>query len=266
MLQAIARLPQLSLSRVRQDFDLRFAWAWFSALRTDPSPDEWGREPSLRSSPGRPGFDEQTLIAAAQRGDLPAFNQLILHYQSLAYNVAYRVLGDTDLAADATQDGFVKAFQKLSQYRGGSFKAWLLRIITNTCYDMLRARKRRPTVSLEGDEEEDADTERDGRLVDTSERPDAYVVRQELARALQACIEELPADQRITLVLADVEGLDYLEIAQATGAALGTVKSRLSRARAKMRDMLLAQKELLPAQYRLPDIASRGGTSNNPPN
>jgi RNA polymerase sigma-70 factor (ECF subfamily) len=94
-----------------------------------------------------------------------------------------------------------------------------------------------------------------------TERPDAHVIRQELAQALQAAIEELPADQRITLVLADVEGLDYLEIAQATGAALGTVKSRLSRARAKMRDMLLAQKELLPAQYRLPDVTSRGGTS-----
>ena len=261
MLQAIARLPQLNWPGARLGLGLHFARVWFSALRAERPQNDWGQEPSLRPSPGRPGFDEQALIAAAQRGDLPAFNQLILHHQGLAYNVAYRILGDADSASDATQDGFIKAFQKLSQYRGGSFKAWLLRIITNTCYDALRARKRRPTTSLEGDEEEDSDSERDGRLVDASERPDAYVIRRELARVLQAAIEELPADQRITLVLADIEGLDYLEIAQATGAALGTVKSRLSRARAKMRDMLLAQKELLPAQYRLSDVASRGGTS-----
>ncbi len=84
-----------------------------------------------------------------------------------------------------------------------------------------------------------------------AERPDAYVLRQELAGAIQAAIERLPADQRATLILSDIEGLDYQEIAEATGAALGTVKSRLSRARARVRDILQAQKELLPAQYRL---------------
>ena len=211
----------------------------------------WGSRSSGPLPPRRPGFDEQAHLAAAQRGSLPAFNQLVLHYQGLAYNIAYRMLGDTDSASDATQDAFVKAFQKLGQYRGGSFKAWLLRILTNTCLDALRARKRRPTSSLE--QEEDDDPEYDGRLLDTAERPDAYVMRQELAGAIQVAIEQLPSDQRAILVLADIEGLDYQEIADATGVALGTVKSRLSRARAKMRDMLLAQKELLPAQYRLTD-------------
>jgi RNA polymerase sigma factor (sigma-70 family) len=255
MLHALARLTQLNWSgRARGP---RWGLGWvlpglFSALRANLSEEEWGYGISRRPPPGRPEFDEQVLIAAAQRGDLPAFNQLILHYQGLAYNVAYRILGDADSASDATQDGFIKAFQKLSQYRGGSFKAWLLRIITNTCYDVLRARRRHPTSSLER-EDEDSDPEHDGRLLDTAEQPDAYVVRQELAGVIQAAIEQLPADQRVALVLADVEGLDYTEIAVATGAALGTVKSRLSRARAKMRDMLLAQKELLPAHYRLSD-------------
>ncbi|MEJ5200485.1 MAG: sigma factor, partial [Anaerolineae bacterium] len=111
--------------------------AWRPALAA--AADGWGvgGNPVGRAAspaPRRPEYDEPALIAAAQRGDLPAFNQIILHYQGLAYNVAYRILGDPDAAADATQDGFVKAFQRVGQYRGGSFKAWLLRIITNTCY------------------------------------------------------------------------------------------------------------------------------------
>jgi RNA polymerase sigma-70 factor (ECF subfamily) len=114
----------------------------------------------------------------------------------------------------------------------------------------LRARKRRPTIALETDDE---DPEHDSTLLDRTERPDEYVMRQELAGTIQTAIAQLPPDQRTVLILCDVEGLDYQEIAQATGAALGTVKSRLSRARARVRDILLSQKELLPAQYRLTD-------------
>ncbi len=212
----------------------------------------WSDRPTRPTPPGRQQYDEAALIAAAQRGHLPAFNQIILHYQSLAYNVAYRVVGDGELASDATQDAFVKAYQRVNQYRGGSFKAWLLRIVTNTCYDALRARQRRPTVSLENDDDEE-DSDYNPWLIDMGERPDARVLRQELAGVLRDAIEQLPPDQRTTLVLADLEGLDYQEIADATGAALGTVKSRLSRARARMRDLLLAHQELLPAQYRLSD-------------
>lgn len=213
----------------------------FGGSRDDRS----SRPPSRRGE-----YDEAALLAAAQRGHLPSFNQIILHYQGMAYNVAYRIVGDADSAADATQDAFVKAFQRIDQYRGGSFKAWLLRIVTNTCYDALRARKRRPTSSLESEEDDD-DPDYDARLVDHAERPESYVIRQELAGVIQAAIEQLPADQRATLVLADIEGLDYQEIADAMGTALGTVKSRLSRARARLRDLLLSQEELLPLQYRL---------------
>lgn len=222
--------------------------AWFGALLDDG----WNSHTSRPASSRRPEYDEAALLSAAQRGHLPAFNQIILHYQGLAYNVAYRIVGDADLAADATQDAFVKAFQRVNQYRGGSFKAWLLRIVTNVCYDLLRARRRRPTTPLDGDDDED-DPDYNPRMIDTTERPDAYVMRKELAGLLQEAIGQLPPDQRTTLVLADIEGLDYQEIADATGTALGTVKSRLSRARAKLRDMLLAHQELLPAQYRLSD-------------
>ncbi len=229
-------------------FALWFEHVWFAFTASDRRDDR----PTRPTPPGRPEYDEAALIAAAQRGHLPAFNQIILHYQSLAYNVAYRVVGDTELAADATQDAFVKAYQRVKQYRGGSFKAWLLRIVTNTCYDALRARQRRPTVSLESDDDED-DSDYNPWLIDTAERPDAHAMRQELAGMLREAIGQLPPDQRATLVLADIEGLDYQEIADATGTALGTVKSRLSRARARMRDLLLAHQELLPAQYRLSD-------------
>jgi RNA polymerase sigma-70 factor (ECF subfamily) len=163
-------------------------------------------------------------------------------------------MGDSDGASDATQDAFVKAYQRISQYRGGSFKAWLLRIVTNTCYDALRARKRRPTVSLENEVEgEESDPDYDPRLIDSAERPDAFVMRKELAGVIQVAIGQLPADQRTALILSDIEGMDYQEIADAMGTALGTVKSRLSRARAKMRDLLLAHGELLPAEYRHSD-------------
>jgi RNA polymerase sigma factor (sigma-70 family) len=193
-------------------------------------------------------MDEEALIASARKGDTRAFNQLVLLYQGMAYNVAYRILGDADAAADATQDAFLSAFKAIRQFRGGSFKAWILRIVTNSCYDQLRSKQRRPAESLD-----DLNVEEDHlRLLrDPSEQPDEYVERQQLNQALEAGIRRLPAEQRIVLVLSDVQGLDYQEIAAATGLSLGTVKSRLSRGRARLRDLLLERRELLPARYRL---------------
>jgi RNA polymerase sigma-70 factor (ECF subfamily) len=193
-------------------------------------------------------MDEQVLIEAARRGDLPAFNQLILSYQGMAYNLAYRILGEGEAAADATQDAFVKAFRNLGQYRGGSFKAWLLRIVTNVCYDQLRSLQRRPASSLE---DVATDGEHTGQLIDAAELPADYALRKELGAVIQRGIELLPAEQRTVLVLSDIEGLSYEEIATVMNTSLGTVKSRLSRARAKVRDFLLAHQELLPSRYRL---------------
>jgi RNA polymerase sigma-70 factor (ECF subfamily) len=193
-------------------------------------------------------MDELALVSAARTGDLPAFNQLVLNYQSLAYNVAYRIVGEQDAAADATQDAFIKAYKALNGFRGKSFKPWLLRIVTNTCYDHLRAKKRKPTANLD---DVLVNPEHSWRLQDPGERPEEYAERLELGRALQQAIEQLPPEQRIVVVLSDVQGLTYDEIAEVTGISLGTVKSRLSRARAKLRDYLQAQEELLPHRYRL---------------
>jgi RNA polymerase sigma-70 factor (ECF subfamily) len=195
-------------------------------------------------------MDEQALIQAAQRGDLNAFNELVLHYQSQVYNLAYRIMGEGDSAADATQEAFISAYRALGGYRGGSFRAWLMRIVTNACYDELRRRKRRPASSLEALYVTDAAPEAE-YFVNGGERPEAYAQRQDLNRALHAGLQTLPADQRAVLVLSDVQGYDYQEIAEITGVALGTVKSRLSRARARMRDFMLERGELLPRAYRL---------------
>ncbi len=195
-------------------------------------------------------MDEQALIASARKGDVRAFNQLVLLYQSMAYNLAYRILSNPDAAADATQDAFVSAFKAMRKFRGGSFKAWILRIVTNACYDQLRVKQRRPADSLD-----DLPVEQDhvAHLRDPAEAPIEAIERQELNRVIQAGIQSLPAEQRVVLVLSDVQGLSYQEIADVADLSLGTVKSRLSRARAKLRDYLQDQGELLPARYRLRD-------------
>ncbi len=192
-------------------------------------------------------MNESELIIAAQKGNLSAFNQLVMAHQGLAYNVAYRVMGNADAAADATQEAFIKAFKSIKQYRGGSFKSWLLRIVSNTCYDQLRYNKRRPSEPLESD---DPDTDYAPHLIDTAERPEETMVRHELGDMLQQTINQLPEDQRLILILSDAEGFNYKEIAEVTDLALGTVKSRLNRARRKLRD-ILQQQEHLPQQYRL---------------
>ncbi len=193
-------------------------------------------------------MDEDALIAAARKGDARAFNQLVILYQGLAYNVAYRILYDPDAAADATQDAFLSAFRAMGKFRGGSFKSWLLRIVTNACYDQLRVKQRRPTSSLDN---LPVEADHTYYLEDTSELPDEFVERQELNRVIQAGIDQLPAEQRMVLVLSDVQGLSYQEVAEVLDISLGTVKSRLSRGRAKVRDFLLETGELLPRRYRL---------------
>ena len=193
--------------------------------------------------------DQAGLIRAAQRGRVDAFNDLVLAHQQQVYNLAYRIMGDPASAADATQETFVSAFRNLSTFRGGSFSAWLMRIVSNACYDELRRRKRRPATSWEDFGE--MDEEANPALIDEREGPTDYAERRELDRVIQAGIGTLPGDQRITLVLSDVQGLSYQEIAGTMRVSIGTVKSRLARARSKLRDYLRAQGELLPLQYRL---------------
>jgi RNA polymerase sigma-70 factor (ECF subfamily) len=193
-------------------------------------------------------MDEEALIKKAQKGDVTAFNRLVLHYQEAVYNVAYRIMGEPQSAEDATQEAFISAYNALNSFRGGRFKSWLMRIATNACYDELRRRKRRPQTSLDNLMDEN---ESFAYLRSAVDGPEVAQQRLEVMHAIEDCLRTLPDDQRITAVLCDVEGYDYQEIAGITGVSLGTVKSRMSRARARLRDCLQGVKELLPTSYRL---------------
>ncbi|MBN1439650.1 MAG: sigma-70 family RNA polymerase sigma factor [Anaerolineales bacterium] len=198
-------------------------------------------------------MDEGLLIREAQGGDLDAFNRLVLAHQNHAYGFAYRMLGESESAADAAQQAFLSAYRHLRELRGQSFRAWLLRIVANACFDELRRRKRRPAVSIEdlsaGDENGGGESLQ--ILADPAEGPESAAVRSDLRRAIEDCLAELPPDQRATILLVDVHAQDYSEAARALRVALGTVKSRVARARAQLRDCLRSKGELPRAARRL---------------
>lgn len=198
-------------------------------------------------------MDETRMVEYALQGDLDAFNRLVLAYQDLAFNVAYRIMGTSAAAEDMTQDAFISAYRKLNTFRGGSFKAWLLRIVTNACYDELRRYKRRPTVALEPVGADQEEIESPAWLEDPGESPEDAATRTELGLAIQHCLDDLEIDFRSVVVLVDVQGMDYKEASEALETPLGTIKSRLARARGRMQDCLKGFGELLPLQFRQED-------------
>jgi RNA polymerase sigma-70 factor (ECF subfamily) len=200
--------------------------------------------------------NEEQLIARSQRGEVNAFNQLVLNYQQTVYGVVFRMLGNPDVAADVTQDAFIAAFRAIATYRGGSsFRAWLLRIASNLACDHWRRVQRHPAESLESLTEEDEPHASDllSALAVTGPEgnPEERLLTQELQALIQQGIEQLPLEQRVAVVLCDIQGLSYEEIAETTKATLGTVRSRIARGRARLRQYLTQHGELLPRQYRL---------------
>jgi len=185
------------------------------------------------------------LLDRARRGDLSAFNALVEEHQSIVFNVCLRMLGNRAAAEDAAQDAFVSAWRHLGSMRGEVFRPWLLRIASNACTDELRRRSRRPAASLEVSMEEGMPDPADGEPL-----PEASVLTAELRGGIEAALRGLPEEQRLAVVLCDVQGLEYEEIAQVTRSNVGTVKSRLSRGRARLREILLSKPELLPDQFR----------------
>ena len=196
-------------------------------------------------------MNEQALITDAQNGSLDAFNTLVLHYQDSVFNTALRILGDEDQAADAAQDAFISAFKSITSFRGGSFKAWLMRTVTNACYDELRRKKRRPTTPLEPDTDDGEEMDSPRWLADPNMAPDQVAEADEVEHAIQHCLDNLPLEFKTVVVMADVQGMDYTEVASAVRVPLGTIKSRLARARLRLRECLQGFAELLPASYRL---------------
>ena len=200
--------------------------------------------------------DEAQLITRSQSGDVNAFNLLVLHYQQTTYNVVFRMVGDRDVAADITQDAFIAAFRSISSFHGGaSFRAWLLRIASNLACDHWRRVHRHAVESLDVLTDED-DPHAAGAIssiaaTNGESNPEEYLLSQELQELISRGLQELPLDQRVAVILCDVEGLSYEEIAASTSTTLGTVRSRIARGRARLRSYLYRHKELLPRSYRL---------------
>jgi RNA polymerase sigma-70 factor (ECF subfamily) len=183
--------------------------------------------------------DEEAVVALAVGGDRSAFARLMEHYQSACYGLAWRLLGDPDQAADATQDAFIHAYDAMRSYRGGIFRSWLMRITANASYDILRRAQRRPTTALPEPEEGHAELPDIGAV-----NPFDEAQKSELYRHLERALRLLPEDQRVAVVLCDVYGMDYGEVATMTDSPLGTVKSRIHRGRLRLREILAPQREL----------------------
>ena len=179
---------------------------------------------------------DERLVQAAQRGDLPSFNALVVRHERTVYAVCFRMLREVTAAEDATQDTFIKAWSSIKSFRGGLFRPWLLKIATNRCYDIIRARGRRPADSLDAElfEVEPRWTSQSSNTED----PDTFAARTELSAYLEQQLRLLPDDQRAAIILSDVHGHSYEEIAEITGVAIGTVKSRISRSRSRLRELL----------------------------
>lgn len=204
-----------------------------------------------RGAGSLPAFDgEANFIRGAQNGDVRAFNDLARAYQTRAYRLAYRILGDEQMAGDAVQEAFLSAFRHIRKLRNDSFGAWLMRIVTNACYDQLRTKQKQRSTSLEtlagGVDKTDPWFDR----MTAPESPHDFVERRELNDFIQHGLETLPFDQRVAVILADAENHSYEQISEITGANVGTVKSRLARGRRSLRDFLLAEQDLLPSKYR----------------
>jgi RNA polymerase sigma factor (sigma-70 family) len=183
-------------------------------------------------------FNEAVLISASREGDLDAFNQLVLHYQAMIYNLAQRILGDPDSADDITQDTFLTAYLNLSRFRNGSFRSWLYRIATNACYDVHRQHKRHPVLSIEKEILEEQEFLPLFDVHGSSLMPEVEFDRHELGQVIQKALNQLDVDQRTVVVLIDLQDFDYQEAAQILGIPVGTVKSRLARARMILRHLL----------------------------
>jgi RNA polymerase sigma-70 factor (ECF subfamily) len=207
------------------------------AVRRDPRPVEDLRSTTVTDDPVQ--RRDLYLVERARDGDLDAFNDLVVAYQDHLFALVVRMVPDRDQASDAVQEAFFSAYRHLSSFRGGSVRSWLSRICVNAAMDAQRAKKRRPVQPYP-------------ELEDESWQPpageDADPVRTALTtertRALSGALAKITDDQRTAIVLFDVEGYDYAEIADMTGVSLGTVKSRIHRGRLALRALLEDRMEL----------------------
>ena len=193
---------------------------------------------SLRRNKNGDHTSMHDLIRLAQHGDAGAFAELMAIHGVLAMRVSVQILHSEDAAEDAMQDAMLKVWKALPAYWEGNFRSWFLRIVTNTCYDHLKREKRKPTLSL--DELIEDSTYGDGGDILDADTPDmlASVIQQEGVEMILTQIDTLPEWHRTSVLLVDVDGLAYDEAAQTLGVPIGTIKSRVSRARAALRERI----------------------------
>jgi RNA polymerase sigma factor (sigma-70 family) len=182
--------------------------------------------------------NEASLISNARQGDLEAFNLLVLSYQDRVFNLAARILGDEEAAADITQNTFLIAYLNLARFRNGSFRSWLFRIAANSCYDIFRRSKRHPVLSIEDKELGEENLAPSDDFSSSTPSPEVELERHELAQVVQQALNQLDIRQRAVIILVDQQEVDYQEAAQILGIPVGTVKSRLARARLRLRQLL----------------------------
>jgi RNA polymerase sigma-70 factor (ECF subfamily) len=233
----------------------------FSSTNPDPESNIRRINPAVvAAEPESPDDDiDERLIVAAQAGDLNAFNDLVTRHERVVFSVCMRLLRDASSAEDATQDTFIRAWSAIDSFRGGMVRPWLLRIATNRAYDVLRSRSRRPTWSLDA---ELFESQPEWTTQSHNEAPDTYATRSELAGFLEQALGQLPEDQRLAIVLSDVQGYGYDDIASITGVAVGTVKSRISRGRSALRTLLrdnTEHRELFERYVRLSSQEAEAG-------
>lgn len=205
---------------------------------------------------------EQNLIELSQSGDAEAFEKLISPYMKSAYNLAYRYMGNSQDAEDASQDALISVFKNIKSFRGdSSFSTWMYRIVINTCKNYKRSdQKRSGDISIDKElETEDGSMKID--LADFSENPESKSLQKLKTKSLMDAIELLSDDKREILVMRDLQGMGYDEISEILDVALGTVKSRLNRARAELRDIIVSSsnfRELFDVHSKL-SFSNEGG-------
>lgn len=191
-------------------------------------------------------LNEQEIIDRIKKGDKNSFEQLIDMYQKKVYNIAYGILGCKEDAGDATQEAFLKVYRAIDGFNAqANFYTWLYRIASNVCMDMLRKRKRERFVFFGLSYKNENGDEQDMQIEDTALKPDEQLIKEEQKQVILKAIASLKDDYRIIVVLRDINGLSYDEIAEVLKLSPGTVKSRLNRARSALKDRLINNTELL---------------------
>lgn len=203
-----------------------------------------------RSGEATEGF-ESRLVARCQRGDPDAFDELVERYQSKVYNLAYRLLGDADEASDVGQEAFLRIYRGIQRFHGGSaLTTWIYRIVHNLCLDEMKKKRRRPHIIPEPADDDSGGDQLLDRLPDESEEPQSQILSDERDLAVRGAIATLKPHHRDVLVLYDLEGLSYNEIAEVLHTNVGTIKSRLNRARLALAQELAKNRELFPEAHR----------------